>query len=237
MPHQPKGRIPSILKKFLMALTGLILTGFVLVHMLGNLNMFLGSDAMNTYAHFLQTLPRSVLWGFRAILILTVGIHVWMAILITQENRRARPIGYSKTESLATTLSSRTMGFTGSFLLFFIVFHIAHFTMRIVFPEYQSMAFHTLLNGEPVYNVYKMVITGFSKTWVSAFYILAMAFLCMHLSHGVSSMFQSLGLRNNKWIKFFNGFARLYGWVIFLGFSSISACVLLTKYFGFTIFA
>lgn len=192
-------RIPSIIKKYLMAITGAILTIFVLVHMAGNLQLFLGPNVLNEYAHTLQTLPYGLLWINRIFLLAATIVHVWMAILLTAENRIARPGGAQVTKSVQASLSSKTMGLSGTIILFFIVFHILHFTTRTVYPEFQSAAYYTILDGEEVYNVYKMMVDGFSKTWVSLFYIISMALLCMHLSHGVSSMFQSLGLRNKKW--------------------------------------
>lgn len=226
MKAQHKHGLSSLAKKYLMALTGVIMVGFVFIHMVGNLQMFQSPAAINHYAHLLQTLPKGVLWGFRAVLLLSVVIHVWMAILLVRENRRARPEDYCAKDSIQATLASRTMGLSGSFLLFFIVFHVFHFTVRSIFPEFQSDAFYTMLDGEQVYNVYKMVVVGFSMVWVSVLYVVCMAFLCFHLSHATSSMFQSLGLRNRKWKLCLDRFAILYGWVVFLGFVSIPVGVL-----------
>lgn len=230
MKNHPAFRIPSIVKKFLMAITGAILTVFVLVHMAGNLQLFMGPDAINEYAHKLQNLPYGLVWINRIFLLTATVVHVWMAILLTKENRTARQGGVQVTKTVQATLSSKTMGISGSIILFFIIFHILHFTTRSIYPEFKSEAYYTTLHGEQVYNVYKMMVDGFSITWVSLFYIIAMGLLCMHLSHGVSSMFQSLGLRNKKWRPRFHIFARLYAWVVFLGFISIPVATLITKY-------
>lgn len=229
--------LSSLGKKYLMAITGFAMVLFVLVHMVGNLNMFVGPDAMNHYAHFLQTLPYGLLWVFRVGLFVVVLVHVMMAISLTRGNSTARPIENSVKAKMGTSCSSAIMGVTGSFLLFFIVFHIAHFTLRIVFPEYQSKDFFTTLNGSEVYNVYKMVLSGFSHLWVTILYVVSMALLCSHLSHGVSSMFQTLGWRNKHWKNCLDKFALLYGWVIFLGFISVPVAVVLSKYKVVTIFA
>lgn len=213
-----------------MAFSGLILVGFVFVHMLGNLSMFAGADSMNRYAHLLQNLPFHLLWVNRAVLLGATFIHVWMAILLTLENRRAHPTNYAVKTRMGSTLASKTMGVSGSIILIFIFFHIGDFTLRAIFPEYKSEQFYTQLDGVTVYNVYLMVIASFSKIWVSLFYIIAMAFLCMHLSHGVSSMFQTVGLRNSKWKNRIDSFAITYGWVIFLGFISVPVCVFLSKF-------
>lgn len=188
--------------------------------------MFIGSDAMNTYAHFLQSLPKSILWAFRLTLLTATLVHVWMAHLLTKENAAARTEPYKKLRSLKTTISSRTMGLTGSILLFFIFFHLGDFTLKLIFLEYRSPEYLTLLHGENVHNVYKMVISSFSKPIVSLIYIIGMIALCMHLSHGVSSAFQSLGIRNKKWETTFKQFAKAYASIVFLGFSAIPLAVL-----------
>jgi len=226
MKAQKKHCLSSLVKKYLMALTGLVMAGFVFIHMIGNLQMFQSPAAINHYAHLLQTLPKGVLWGFRATLFLSVVVHVWMAILLVRENRRARPEDYYAKDSVQATRASRTMGLSGSFLLFFIVFHVFHFTVRSIFPEFQSGSFYTMLDGERIYDVYKMVVVGFSTVWVSVLYIICMIFLCLHLTHAISSMFQSLGFRNRKWKTCLDRFALVYGWVIFLGFVAIPIGVL-----------
>lgn len=230
MNNSYKKNLSSIVKKFLMAITGAILTFFVLIHMAGNLQLFMGPDVINEYAHKLQNLPYGLLWINRIFLATATVIHVWVAILLTKDNRIAREGGVRITKTVQATLSSKTMGISGSIILIFIVFHILHFTTRTIYPQFQSAAYYTNLNGEQVYNVYKMMVDGFSITWVSVFYIISMALLCMHLSHGVSSMFQSLGFRNKKWRPRFHIFARLYAWIVFLGFISIPIATLISKY-------
>lgn len=205
--------------------------GFVLGHMSGNLLMFKSPEALNAYAHMLQHMPANLLWVVRIVLLTATLTHAYMGALLTKENRMAYPEHYASGRTRTeASFASKTMGISGSILLLFIVFHIAHFTLRVIFPEFQGDAFYTMLNGERVYDVYKMVYAGFSHTWVSVFYIISMAFLCLHLSHGVSSMFQSLGLRNAKWRPCFKVLAIVYGWVIFLGFIAIPTAVLLAKF-------
>lgn len=222
--------MPSIIKKYFMAFTGAILTLFVLGHMVANLQIFISPDALNLYADTLQNLPYKLLWIIRSILLIATVVHVWMAILLTKENRAAHPENYKIKKRVQASLASRTMGVSGSIILFFIVFHLLHFTTRTIYPEFKSDAYYTMIDDEKYYDVYKMMVDGFSITWVSIFYVVAMSLLCMHLSHGVSSMFQSLGLRNKKWRPSFDLFANIYAWVIFLGFSSIPISVLLSKY-------
>lgn len=218
--------IPSLLKKYLMALTGFIMVGFLFVHMLGNLQMFQGPEAMNGYAHFLKSLPPAILWGSRAFLLLAIGVHVWMAILLTRENRRARPEAYEQAAFRQATLASRTMGISGSFILFFVVFHILHFTTRVILPEYQDLSLYTNAQSG-FFDVYEMVIHSFSMPWVVALYTTGMVFVCLHLSHGIWSMFQTMGWANSRVRSGLKCFAKLYALVLFFGFMSTPFAVML----------
>ena len=233
----------TIGRKILMALTGFVLVLFVLGHMLGNLQIFMGAEAINAYAYKLhEVLPTSALWAIRLFLLACVGIHIWMAVLLTLENRRARPENYRHSAVVQATYASRTMRLSGVILLAFIIFHLAHFTARTVpglayedpgvlaetkVPLVKDGA-QVLKNGKPVetFNVHDMMVSGFQLWWVSAFYILATGLLCLHLAHGVSSMFQTIGLRNRVWRQRLDRFALLYGWVVFLGFAVIPLATL-----------
>lgn len=233
----------TIGRKILMALTGLVLVLFVMGHMLGNLQIFLGADVINAYAYKLHhLLPASALWGIRLFLLVAIGIHIWMAVLLTLENRKARPQGYAEDKVVQATYSSRTMRMSGVILLAFILFHIAHFTVRsvpgmqyeeagVIEPTEVPLVKHGEIvqhNGEAVYtfNVNDMMVDGFQVWWVSAFYIIATGLLCMHLTHGVSSMFQTVGLRNKLWRVRLDRIALIYGWVVFLGFAIIPLATL-----------
>lgn len=224
----------TIGRKILMALTGLVLVLFVLGHMLGNLQIFLGPDVINAYAYKLHhVMPVAMLWGIRLFLLACIGVHIWAAISLTLDNRKARPQGYDQNKSVQATYAAKTMRMSGIILLAFIIFHIAHYTARIVpGKEYNQQIADVALvkhgeavlhNGEVVmtFNVNDMMIDGFHVWWVSAFYIIATGLLCMHLTHGVSSMFQTVGLRNQLWRARLDRFARIYGVVVFLGFAVI----------------
>lgn len=215
----------TIGKKFLMALTGFVLAGFVLVHMLGNLTFLISPEAINAYAHHLQSLPLPILWGFRGVLLLSVAVHVWMAVLLTMENRRARPEGYKIKKSVQATYASRTMMMSGLIILSFIIFHIAHFTLKVAPAPYTPLDY-TLADGHVVPDVYRMMVEGFQNPWISAFYVVATGLLCIHLSHGVSSMLQTLGLRNETWRYKLNFLAGAYGLIIFAGFAVIPLSVM-----------
>ncbi|MFN7341025.1 MAG: succinate dehydrogenase cytochrome b subunit [Opitutia bacterium] len=200
-----------------MALTGLVLVGFVLGHMLGNLLYFQGPEALDAYAKWLHGLG-PVLWVARITLLVAVAVHIWVGISLAAENRAARAGGPEVAATRRASLASRTMPYTGVVILGFIVFHLLHFTLRTVSPPVTAAG--------DAGNVHEMIRLGFADPLVSAFYIVAMALLCLHLSHGVSSMFQTLGLRNERWRGPLDLGAAAYGWVIFLGFASIPVHVL-----------
>lgn len=226
-----------------MALTGLVLVLFVMGHMLGNLQIFLGAEVINAYAYKLHhLLPAAALWGIRIFLLVCIAIHIWAAVTLTLDNRKARPQGYDKDKAIQASYSSRTMRMSGIILLAFIIFHIAHFTTRsvptmqyekegVLTPMEVPLVKHgevVMKNGHDImtFNVNDMMIAGFQVWWVSAFYIIATGLLCMHLTHGVSSMFQSVGLRNTLWRKRLDRVALVYGWVVFLGFAVIPLATL-----------
>ena len=217
----------SIGKKYLMALSGLVLIGFVFVHMAGNLQILMGQEKINAYAHALQSLPLPILWGSRLFLLAAVLIHAVTAYQLVKENRRARPNqNYIETTKRAG-LASLKMGLTGSILLAFIIFHLLHFTIRTIYPEYSEMM---TVVGSPdsneIHDVYSMVLAGFQHTWISVFYVVAMFLLCGHLAHGVSSAFQSLGIRSESWRVKLELAAKAYAWLIFVGFSIVPLLVL-----------
>ena len=198
-----------------MALSGLVLASFVLGHMTGNLLMFKGPEAINAYAAWLHDNP-GLLWGARIVLILSTIAHIWTGILLTLENRAAREGGPAVDATRQASLSSRTMPYSGVVILAFLVFHLLHFTFR-------QLALGGVDFGD---NVYKMVIAGFTQPAVAIFYIVSLILLGLHLSHGISSVFQTLGLRNERWRSRLDGVASLYAWVIVLGFVSIPLAVL-----------
>src|SRR6266850_512734 len=202
-------------KKVVMAVTGLVLVGFVIAHMLGNLKIFLGAEAIDAYAVFLRTMgeplfPYSLLlWVARIVLLTCVALHITAAVQLTRMNWAARPQGYDTKQSIATTYAARTMRWSGVILALFIVYHLLHLTAGVV--SFQPGEFVHL-------SVYHNVVAAFSVWYVALFYIVAMACLCLHLDHGIWSMFQTLGwvtLQNTKSIR---TFSRLVAIVIFLGF-------------------
>ena len=214
--------LSSIGKKIIVALTGLILIGFIIGHLLGNLQIFLGQEYINSYAEKLRSLG-VFLWVIRGFLLVTVLLHIYFTIGLALDNRRARPVAYKKKNYIKATFASRSMALSGLILLAFIIFHIAHFTVRVTDPRFQ------LLKADPLnhYDVYSMMVYGFQNKIVSGFYILAMFLLALHLSHGASSFFQSLGLNDRKLTPRLASLGRIFAWLIFIGYVSIPVAVLL----------
>ena len=227
----------SLGKKYVMALTGIVLIGFVFVHMAGNLQILAGQEQINQYAHNLQSLPWFVLWGSRIFLLACVVLHAWTAFALIAENRKARPRPNEVEVTKKAGWSSLYMGLTGSILLAFIVFHLLHYTIRIVYPEYDEMKTTVgSSDGSEIHDVYKMVLAGFRFEAVSVFYVVSMFLLCRHLSHGVSSVFQSLGIRSESWRSRLEMASEAYAWLIFVGFSIVPVAVLAQEYGVFSLF-
>jgi len=210
----------SLGKKYVMAITGLALFGFLIIHLVGNLQIYLGWEALNNYAAFLKSKPMLV-WGGRAGLLLIVSFHIWAAVRLTQANRAARPVAYAASTPIAASYASRTMVMSGLIIASFIIYHLLHFTVGAVDPELLK-----LRDAHGHHDVYRMVVVGFSKPVVSLFYIVAMGLLGMHLSHGLSALFQSLGLRTKAWGCVIDVGAKVAAAALFLGNCSIPLAVL-----------
>ena len=180
----------SIGKKVVMAVTGLILFGFVIGHMTGNLLVFLGAKALNDYSLSLRDfLHGAGLWIARAVLLVSVVLHIWAAYSLTMMNRAARPVGYREWKARESTYASRTMRWSGVLLLAFIIYHLLHFTTGTLHPDF--------VPGD----VYHNVIVGLRQAPAAIFYIISMVALGFHLYHGAWSMLQTLGLNHPRWNK------------------------------------
>ncbi|MEW6206723.1 MAG: succinate dehydrogenase cytochrome b subunit [Acidobacteriota bacterium] len=210
----------SLGKKYIMALTGLGLFVFVIIHMLGNLQIFLGPDSINSYAEFLKSKP-ALLWTVRGGLLTLALLHITSAIQLVLINRRARPVGYSTDKIVAASLAARTIIVSGLIILMFIIYHLLHFTAGAV--DSRFLRYEDYLGR---HDVYRMMIEGFSNPFASAFYIVSMGLLCLHLSHGVSSTFQSLGLKRRAYVDAIDRAASVSAVVIFLGNCAIPIAVL-----------
>lgn len=205
----------SVGKKVIMAVTGLALVGFILAHLLGNLTIFFGPDALNGYAKKLQNLG-PFLWVARISLIGIVLAHILTAIKLTQENRAARPEGYQFKKVIQTSYAARTMPMSGLIILAFIIFHLLHFTFKKTHPEISH-----LMTAKGYHDVYSMVVLSFQKIEVVLVYVIAQILLAMHLSHGLSSLVQSLGLSNSSFRGKLEGAAKATCFIIFATYISI----------------
>jgi succinate dehydrogenase / fumarate reductase cytochrome b subunit len=222
----------SIGKKILVALTGLILIGFVFGHLVGNLLIFAGQDAINEYGHLLQTaLHGSGVWIARVGLLLAVLVHIVATVSLTKQNNAARPDKYGQHKAQVSSKSSHTMIWSGLTILAFIIYHLLHYTVRVrIGNDFRTDAYKIDLHGEKVHNVYKMVVDGFSSPLTSIFYLIAMALLCSHLSHGFSSLFQTLGISTDKSEPLFKKAGYAFAGLIFVGNAAIVLSIWLLGY-------
>jgi succinate dehydrogenase / fumarate reductase cytochrome b subunit len=235
----------SIGRKIIMAVTGLVLVGFVVGHLVGNLQVFQHPDHINGYAQFLRQLG-PLLWIARLVIIASVVLHIWAATALTLENNAARgPVAYGVSQTIRATLASRAMRWTGYIVLAFLLYHLAHFTWGAVQTEtfketaplnhytmkedYRVAGFVVVKAGADVANVHSMVVLGFQKPIVSLFYIVAVGLLSFHLLHGIDSLFQTLGLRSEKWSAALRKVAVVFCLAYFLGNLAIPGAVLAGK--------
>jgi succinate dehydrogenase / fumarate reductase cytochrome b subunit len=173
----------SVGRKVVMAATGVILFGFVTVHMIGNTQAYMGAETFNGYAKFLHSMLHGTgIWLFRGVLLAAVGLHIWAAVSLTLDNRAARPVGYRAQQPVASTWASRTMRWSGFILAAFIVYHLMHLTVGNVHPSFDPA------------NPYANFVSGFKAPAAAGFYIVAQLCLGLHMWHGVWSTTQSLGL-------------------------------------------
>ena len=208
----------QVSRKAIVAVTGVLLFGFVLVHMIGNLQIFLppgpdGTYAIDHYGELLHSKP-ALLWGARIVLLACVFLHILASIQLALESKAARPVSYRKKDNSHSSYASRTMIWSGPIVGFFVAYHLLHFTTGTVHPAFRFLSVHHNL------------VAGFHQPLASIFYILANILLAIHLSHGLWSLFQSLGInhpRYNPWLK---NFARLFSIVIAIGNVSIPAAIL-----------
>lgn len=278
----------SIAKKAVVAITGLLMFGFVIGHMVGNLQIFLGRETINNYAEFLHSMPE-LLWLVRFGLLAAVVLHIVFTIWVTRENRASRPQRYVMERTVRASPASRTMLLSGLLVLAFIVYHLLHFTAHVTNPDYKQYYEHqgrpvTLVNFEPAQvgvgqeqadahaaaeastpgddissraaraiqeipadsvaeqerreyrrDVYRMVILGFRDPLIAFTYIFAQVLLGLHLSHGASAMFQTLGLTIPKYRRAMFLVGPVTATIIVLGNVAIPAVILLDYWtdFGF----
>jgi succinate dehydrogenase / fumarate reductase cytochrome b subunit len=210
----------SLGKKYLMAGTGLLLILFVIGHMAGNLQIFLGPEAINRYGHFLQS-NVEILWPVRIALLGLVLLHIWSATALTLENRAARPVDYQQWEPTAASYASRTMMVSGIIVAVFIVYHLLHYTAMVQAVNLTHKDFNAkpeFFDAKGRHDIYHMMVVGFSQWPVCLFYIIGVGLLCLHLSHGAGAMWQSLGWKKRPYGPCLDRLARWGAALIFLGY-------------------
>lgn len=216
----------SLGKKYIMAVTGLVMVLFVIGHLAGNLQIFLGQEAINRYGHLLQT-NVELLWPVRLVLLTIIVLHIWSAVSLTRENRAARPTPYERWQPTAANYASRTMFMSGIIVALFIIYHLLHFTVMVPGVNFAHKDFEGLMDAEHRHDIYGMMILGFRQPVVCLIYIIGVGLLCLHLSHGISAMFQSLGWKNRAYGPCLDRAARWGSLAIFLGYVSIPLSILL----------
>jgi len=216
----------SLGKKYIMAVTGCALFLFVVGHLIGNLQIFLGPEAINRYGAFLQGLGE-LLWVVRLALLAMIVLHIASAVRLTAENREARGHGYAEYKPVGSSYASRTMMMSGLIIVAFVIYHLLHFTVQNQAINLTGKNFLELHDEKGRHDVFAMMVLGFQHPLVSGFYILAMALLSLHLSHGVSAMFQSLGWKKSYYKPLLDNGARIIAVLIFAGYSIIPIAVLL----------
>ncbi|MCE9599227.1 MAG: succinate dehydrogenase cytochrome b subunit [Spirochaetia bacterium] len=202
----------SLGRKYVMALTGVLLLVFLIAHMTGNLLVLSGPDAFNAYGHYLKTHPQ-LLWPMRIGLLLTFVVHIYLAISLSLENNAARPQAYAFKNTVQATLTSRYMMLTGTLTLTYLIYHLLHFTLGAVQPQYFSG-----VDGENRHDIYTMFIMGFRNPIIYASYLVAQINLVFHLKHGSRSVFQTMGWNQDRFKGLINGFSLTYVTIIFVGF-------------------
>ena len=237
--------------KVLVAVTGLLLTGFVVFHMIGNFKVFFGREEINAYAEFLKHSLGPYLWIARAGLLLAFLAHIGLVIRLKTKTAAARPVPYVAQRAAQATLSSRTMFLTGLVILAFTVYHLAHYTAGVVkpatfpvpvtaadpsnpaklrvVPAGESVAYLDLREPRPDgthrHDVYNMVVAGFTTPWVSVAYLIAQMFLFAHLAHGIQSTIQTLGLKGTRFGPVWSAVGTATAALVTLGNAAIVAAV------------
>ncbi len=206
-------------RKIVMAITGLMLLAFLVIHLFGNSLIYVGW--INAYGERLHSLP-PVVWAFRLVMLCVFAIHIYFGITLTLENNAARPAPYAVKKNLRATYSGRTMIWTGLLIVVFLVYHLLHFTMRVTNPDISNS-----IDALGRLDVFKMVVFSFKNFAIAGIYIAAMIILALHLSHGVQSFVQTLGLNSDKTIPAVEKAGTAVALILFLGYASIPVVIIL----------
>ncbi len=221
----------TIFTKWVMAITGLLIVGFLLGHLSGNMLMFLGKEHMNEYGVELRSLLHGAgIWVVRLGLVVIFVLHILSALKLSGRIRKARPQRYAKVTPQESTLAGRTMLLSGLLLLFYLLYHLAHFTWGIVHTDFYAHNVgyeYTLANGHIVPDVYKMVVNSFQQPLISVLYLLAMVFTGMHMNHAIGSALQTLGLTNHRLVPVLRKAGVGLSIIIAAGFSAVPISILI----------
>jgi succinate dehydrogenase / fumarate reductase cytochrome b subunit len=210
----------SVFKKAVMAVSGIILVLYLIAHMIGNLKAFTGRENFNHYSEWIRTIgepavpAQTTLWIIRVVLLAAVVAHIWAAVTLWRQAKRARPQGYVTKKAVAQSYASRTMRWGGVIIFFFVIYHILDLTTGTVNPD----------GGDTT--PYDRLVAGFSNPFVTAFYVIALLLLGMHLRHGIWSATQTLGQSNRRRERTVNAFAIVFASLLTLGFLLVPFSVL-----------
>lgn len=211
----------SVGRKIFMAVTGQVMVLFIIAHALGNSTIYF--NWLNAYAEHLHDLPPLV-WLYRIIMLTLFSVHVIIGIQLYLENRAAKPEAYAVQKRLSTTFAGKTMIWTGLLIASFLVYHLLHFTIQVINPELSAGANSDAL-GRP--DVYRMVVMNFRNFFISSLYIVAMIALVLHLTHGIQSSFQTLGLNNDSTQPVITKAGSVAAYILFIGYISIPIVILI----------
>jgi succinate dehydrogenase / fumarate reductase cytochrome b subunit len=203
----------TIGKKVVMAVTGIILVGWIIGHVLGNLLVFRGPGPLNEYAALLKS-NAALLWALRAAILVTVLLHIIAAVQLLRQERASRPVDYAKKSPQESTFASRTIRWGGLVIAVFVVYHLLHFTTGTLHPTFS----HT--------DVYGNMLSAFRVPWIAAIYLVAVAALGLHLYHGIWSVFQTLGISHPAVTRMRRGLATGIAAIVYLGFTAIPLAIL-----------
>ncbi len=209
----------SIGRKVLMAISGLLMVLFVVGHLLGDLTIFAGPDGINSYAEHLHQLAPLV-WGTRIVMLGAVLTHLFLSVQITMENSAAKPQRYAVKNMLRATFASQTMIWTGVIMGAFILYHLLQFTLRVT----PGLTLGT--DALDRFDVYSMVVDGLGRTITALVYVVAMVSLALHLSHGIQSAFQTLGLSNGSLLPKYGVAGKVLSGLFLVGLGSIPVFIL-----------
>jgi len=210
----------SVFKKVVMAVSGIILVLYLIAHMIGNLKAFTGRESFNHYSEWIRTIgepavpAQTTLWIIRVVLLAAVVAHIWAAVTLWRQAKRARPQGYVTKKAVAQSYASRTMRWGGVIIFFFVIYHILDLTVGAVNPDGTDST------------PYDRLVAGFSNPFVTAFYVIALLLLGMHLRHGIWSATQTLGQSNRRREVTVNAFAIAFASLLTLGFLLVPFSVL-----------